>query len=238
MDAIKDAFQKVKQDIESLKEALSTLTSCMLEVNDKLKEVNEELKTLKAPPKTTETSERIPPSTKLPSPTHDPKISTDMPFIPAHTWLYTAQKGEKQDISTGNEGVPTDRQTDQQTDQQTQSTLKTSQNPIENAAEMLESLDSLKKEIRLKFKQLTEREWVLFSLIYQLDEENKEIDYRILAQKLNLTESSIRDYVGRLIQKGVPLSKTKINNKQIQLSISKNLKKIASLSTILQLRNL
>jgi len=60
----------------------------------------------------------------------------------------------------------------------------------------------------------------------------------ILQKKLNLTESSIRDYVRRLIKKGIPIDKNKINNKNIQLSISPNLKKIASLNTILQLRDI
>ena len=48
----------------------------------------------------------------------------------------------------------------------------------------------------------------------------------------------LRDYIGRLIKKGIPLEKKKINNKIIHLSVSKNLKKIASLSTILQLRDI
>jgi hypothetical protein len=51
-----------------------------------------------------------------------------------------------------------------------------------------------------------------------------------------LTESSIRDYIGRLIKKGIPLDKVKINNKTIHISISQNLKKVATLPTILQLR--
>jgi predicted transcriptional regulator len=103
---------------------------------------------------------------------------------------------------------------------------------------MLDSLDSLKKEIRLKFKRLTDQEILVFSTIYQLEEEIGEVDYKMVSQKLNLTESSIRDYVGRLIKKGIPVDKNKINNKTIHLSISKNLKKVASLPTILQLIDL
>jgi DNA-binding MarR family transcriptional regulator len=107
---------------------------------------------------------------------------------------------------------------------------------IINAAQILNSLDNLKKEIRLKFKRLTEQEFLVFSTIYQLSEEKGNTDYKNLSEKLSLTESSIRDYIGRLIKKGIPVEKTKINNKTIHLSISPNLKKIASLPTILQLR--
>lgn len=95
----------------------------------------------------------------------------------------------------------------------------------------------LKKGIRLKFKRLTEQEFLVFSTIYQL-EGTVEVNYRILSEKLGLSESSIRDYVGRLIKKGIPIDKIRLNNKNIKLSIPKDLKKIASLSTIMQLRDL
>ena len=74
--------------------------------------------------------------------------------------------------------------------------------------------------------------------IINLGGEEGYTDYKNLSIKLGLTESSIRDYIGRLIKKGIPVEKTKINNKTIHLSVSSNLKKIASLPTILQLRAL
>ncbi len=103
---------------------------------------------------------------------------------------------------------------------------------------MLDSLDNIKKEIRLKFKRLTDQEILVFTTLYQIDEETGPTDYKTIAKKIGLTESSIRDYIGRLIKKGIPVDKKRINNKIIQLSISQNLKKIASLPTILQLRDL
>lgn len=109
---------------------------------------------------------------------------------------------------------------------------------IEKAANILDSLDDIKKEIRLKFKRLTEQEVLVFSTMYQLDEEVGYSDYKMLSERFNLSESSIRDYVARLIRKGIPVEKNKLNNKSVQLNISSNLKRIASLSTILQLRNL
>ena len=103
---------------------------------------------------------------------------------------------------------------------------------------MLDSLDNLKKEIRLKFKRLTDQEMTVFTTLYQLSESENYADYRAISTKLNLSESSIRDYIGRLIKKGIPVEKTKINNKTIQLSVSSNLKKIATLPTILKLREM
>jgi len=112
------------------------------------------------------------------------------------------------------------------------------ENPIDNAAKILDSLDSIKKEIRLKFKRLTTQEMLVFSTLYQLEEMSGDVDYKVLAKRLNLTESSVRDYIGRLIKKGIPVEKKRVNNKTILLSVSSNLKRITSLSTIIQLRDL
>jgi len=155
-----------------------------------------------------------------------------------HNPDFRSLKSQNLGISTGNDGVPTDRQTDTSTDRQTEASMKFQEKSFDNAMAILDSLDSIKKDIRLKFKRLTEQEITIFSAIYHLDEEIGYADYKSLSKKFNLTESSIRDYIGRLIKKGIPVEKTKINNKNIQLKISQNLKKIASLPTILQLREL
>jgi len=96
------------------------------------------------------------------------------------------------------------------------------QNQIQKASEILENLDNLKKEIRLKFKRLTTQEFKVFSAIYQLEQEQKQVDYTLLSNKLKLSESSIRDYISRIIFKGIPIIKQKINNKQIILHISQD----------------
>ena len=104
--------------------------------------------------------------------------------------------------------------------------------------EILSNLDALKKELRLKIKRLTNQEMIVFSFIYQLEEEGKEVDYPLLAGKLQLSEASIRDYISKLQKKGIPISKEKINNKKIIIHLSQELKKIASLDTIIKLREL
>lgn len=190
-------------------------------------------------------------------PTHFSNISTVPTHNPTDTTDIKALNGQFLGISTGNEGVPTDRQTDRQTNQQMNSHIKndflansitqinsnkssynSEEKSISNAVKILDSLDNLKKEIRLKFKRLTDQEITVFSTIYQFEEEKMLADYKSLSKKLNLTESSIRDYVGRIIKKGVPIEKIKVNNKQIQLHISEDLKKLATLNTILQLRDI
>ena len=91
----------------------------------------------------------------------------------------------------------------------------------------------------MKFKRLTQQEMLIFSTLYSLEEQNlDEITYKLISNNLNLSESSIRDYINRLIHKGIPIIKTRQNNKTISLKISENLKKIATLATILKLRDI
>jgi DNA-binding MarR family transcriptional regulator len=229
MDSVKDAFQRVKKDMDSLREEIDILRQEFKENQNKLAEVLDMIN--KNPLKFEPALQHINPAT----PTHNP---TNQHTNPAHNEPFEPLKTQILSISTGNEGVPTDRQTNQQTDRHIQNTPKNDKNTIENAAEILDSLDSIKKELRLKFKNLTEQEILVFSTIYQMEEESGHTDYRSIAQKLKLTESSIRDYIGKIIKKGIPVDKKRVNNKNIQLSISPNLKKIASLSTILSLREL
>ena len=229
MDEVRDAFKKVKEDISDLdsrffiiKEDLEKMKSFLVEVGEGLYSLNKKVENLlERKPKT---DEKVFQSIKTKTPTNN--------------LLFRAQKGKIKGISTGNEGVLTDRQTDRQTDKRGEKEIPKEENSFEEASNLIESLDNVRKEIRLKFKKLTDQEIVLFSAIYQLEEERGFADYKTLSSKLSLSESSVRDYVRRLILKGIPLEKKKINNKEIHLFVSQNLKKIASLSTILRLRDL
>jgi len=236
MDKIKEAFQRVREDItnlysemDSLKIELRETRDEMIKICDILKHINKDIK--KEPNEDTSTNQHI--------------NTTQERAIPAHKEFLDTLNEVNKPFSTGNEGVPADRQTDRQTDTPPLSNIKITknydkidQNSIEKALKMLDSVDNIKKELKTTFKRLTDQEMLVFSAIYQLDEEKGYTDYKALSEKLNLTESSIRDYIGRLIKKGISLDKKKINNKIIHLSVSKNLKKIASLSTILQLRDI
>ena len=223
MDPIRDSFNKVKEDISSLKQEIDFLRESLTETREQMRDICEILN--KIIEKQASTHNLL-----------NQTLTTHSSTLPQEI---EGLKSQNLAISTGNEGVPTDRQTNQQTDKQTQNQAEIQEKfSVDNAARILESLDSIKKEIRIKFKRLTEKEWLIFSTLYQLDEQHGPTDYKTLAEKLKLTESSIRDYIGRLIKKGIPVEKNKINNKTVQLSISQNLKKIASLSTIIQLRGI
>ena len=230
-EQLKEAFMKVKQDIDFLLDEIS-----------KLKQEIRQIKQI----------EGIPPTS-----THQQQTSTN-PTTSTHNTTVPQEIGGLRSpnlgISIGNEGASTDRQTDRQTDTSTHNLAGIPEIPpinlelnkeqnieknIQQASEILDSLDRLKKEIRLKFKRVTAQEMAVFSTIYQLEEQNPEnTSYKQISIILKLSESSIRDYVQRMINKGIPIKKQKIANKKIILSISPELKKIATLSTIIQLREL
>jgi hypothetical protein len=191
------------------------------------------------------------------SPTHLNEVPTDN-NIPTDNTLFKALKDQILGLSIGNGGVPTDRQTHQQTDKYIENIQNTNwrkekevpkmivapnyvvakEDSFDKAIKVLNNLDIIKKEIRLKFKRLTEQEFKVFSVLYDLEEKGLLVDYKLLSERLSLTESSIRDYVGKLINKGIPVLKEKINNKQIILHISKDLKEITPLETIARLRDI
>ncbi|MFH1607507.1 MAG: hypothetical protein ABIA78_00020 [archaeon] len=243
MDNVKKAFLRVKQDMDFLKNENDSIKQNLVETRGKLIELCEVIEKLngKINSLSLEYYKEMPKiqiNKQCSSSTKDAFFRTLSTGASTHNTYLGGLKGLNMDISTGNEGVSTDRQTDRQTDRHITNETKIRENTIENATAILDSLDSIKKEIRIKFKRLTEQEFLVFSALYQLDEEIGHSDYKVLSDKLNLTESSIRDYIGRIIKKGIPVEKKKINNKNVQLSISSNLKKVVSLPTILQLRGL
>ena len=220
-DQLKEAFSKVKQDISSLKQELEMLKIQLYDLTNKLDNLIQQ----------PESSQQIP--------THNQEFQTTPTHNPTHPQEIRGLISPNLRVSIGNEGVPTDRQTNQQTDQHIIQQMENEpKRDFEQATKILESLDNIKKEIRLKFKRLTSQEMLVFSTLYQLEQEQQDVSYKDLAARLKLSQSSIRDYISKLITKGVPVDKLKQNNKQIFLKISEDLKKIASLGTILKLRGL
>jgi len=269
------ALQHIPTPHPNTKKELEMLFSSIKSQHQALQQVNQQMYSLK---QTLETLKNTISNTPTHSPTQTPQTPTissqtpTHPNTPTHDLPLYGLKTPNTEVSSGNGGVPTDRQTDRQTDQHTQnssskfaltneikplgyplsptlshpghsnlvfqSTLSTSQADLSRTSELLENLDAIKKELRLKIKRLTPQEMTIFSLIYNLDEHDNIVDYSILANKTNLSESSIRDYVLKIGRKGIPLLKEKLNNKRILLHVSPDLKKLASLETLLRLREI
>lgn len=210
-ESIRKAFSRVKEDISSLQFQIASI----------LEEINEIKRTLT---QTDKPADR---------PAHGPSVQT----TPTQNQAYQAVKTQYSSFSTGNQGVPADRQTNQQTDQQPKKFVQSNSLSTQRVSEVIDSFDSLRADLLYKFKKFTPQEFLIFSTLYQLTEENSVVDYTLLAQKTSLTESSIRDYIQKLIKKGAPIEKSKENNKKIVLFVPEGFKKIASLSTIISLQD-
>jgi DNA-binding MarR family transcriptional regulator len=219
MDPIKEAFSKIKQDILTIKDEILKLKSQITQIQTN-------------------------PTQNLSYSSQQTDRQTNRHWTPLQDSSFLPENNppcpQNNEFSIGNRGVPTDRQTNQQTDRQTNIYSQNNENlAFKQANKILASLDSIKKEIRLKFKRLTPQEMLVFSILYTLDEQkNPKITYKTLADHLNLSQSSIRDYINKLIQKGVPVDKIRQNNKTILLKISQDLKNLATLATIQNLREL
>ncbi len=232
-EKLKQAFAKVKQDIDVIKTEIQELKRTL----DRQTDTSTDNQTENT--KNSAIQQINSPENLIPA------------HFPADNFRLKALKSPNSSISTGNKGVPADSQ---QTDKQTVNTTRNQGgkfalnkedvikenkiNKLEKLADFIDSLDDIKKDLRAKIKKLTKQEMSVFTSIYYLEEQGLTVDYPLLAEKLSLTESSIRDYIQRLIKKAIPIEKSKENNKKIILTISQTLKKIASLNTILNLREL
>jgi len=152
-------------------------------------------------------------------------------------------------VSTGSKGVPTDsQQTDtQQTAIQQISDSQTADKQQMGRAEAaaitsdtqgVGLVSDLKKDLMRKFMALTTKEFLIFTDIYIIGEKQGAVSYRDIARETGLTESSIRDYIARLIHKGIPILKRKVNNKNILLGISPDLKSLFTLDSLIKLREI
>lgn len=150
-------------------------------------------------------------------------------------------------FSKGNEGVPTHPQhihnkpTDNPTDDFTNKLQHIQQmnSPSESPKMSIKELvASMKSDLKAKFKALTKQEFYVFSVLFSLEQELKRpVSYKTLAVKANLTSSTIRDYIGRLIARGIPIVKEKVNNKEIFVGISEDLRNLASLEHLSSIKS-
>lgn len=235
MNPLKEAFTKVKQDMQALQHQID-------QIHQKLDNINRTL---------FRQTDRQQNQTNL-------DTSTD---ISTHEMPLESSYLQYQQISTGNEGVSTDRQTIRQTDKRSnyeqnldknqieknqnsqekqqkfaQSIEKNQQNPYNKATEAIRVLETIQRNIVTQIGNVTPQEFAVLTHIYQHNLQETPVDYRRLAQEFGLSESSIRDHVKGLITKGIPIEKMKHNNKKITLKLAENLTKVASLDALLTLR--
>lgn len=85
-----------------------------------------------------------------------------------------------------------------------------------------------KNDVSHPLQTLTNREFLVFLTIYQLEKELPRVTYQDIASKLSLTSGCIRTYTTSLIRKKAPLIKSKLNNKITILSIEPSFRSLTS----------
>ncbi|MBI2110099.1 hypothetical protein HYT58_02935, partial [Candidatus Woesearchaeota archaeon] len=86
------------------------------------------------------------------------------------------------------------------------------------------TLDQLKNETEELFLSLTDREFSVFMAIYALEKEIKEVNYSDIANRLKIVPARVREYVGALLRKKIPINKERYYNGKVSLSVKKEFK--------------
>jgi len=138
--------------------------------------------------------------------------------------------------SIGNEGVFNDQQRSTMiNDEQQSTTMNNNQQPSTMTSSKSVS-NLLDPQFVKKIRDLTDREYSLFIKIYELNSLKEEISYSELANRLKLTEGTIRGVVTRIIAKGLPLIKERFFNKKSSLFIDPDFFKPFLLPDLMKLR--
>ena len=217
MDPLKEAFSKIKEDITFLKKEVSELKDSIYNLSKEGECRGQEYQTDRQQENQKEIN----------------RLDGEHHFSPENK-ASEGFSGIKSKNSIGNRGVSTDRQTDRQTDIQTKNGERIRS---EDGAEVLFKLNKIRDNTKKMVQSLTSQELAVLCKIYELEEVNEPVTYAVLAKRLGLTESSMRDYITRLLKKDAPLEKRKRNNKQVEISLIKDTKILIQLHTLNHLRN-
>jgi predicted transcriptional regulator len=143
--------------------------------------------------------------------------------------LINNKKEFKQQISTGNERVINDHQ-------QSSTMLNNAQQWSKR--EVLDENKPIRILIENKFRSLTDREFSVFMIIYQLEEELGKVTYKDIAMKLNLSEATVRNFITSLMNKGIPIDKERLFNKKTLFYVKKDFRDLNMASQLLELRQI
>ena len=101
----------------------------------------------------------------------------------------------------------------------------------------VKDLKILDKEIKSFIISLTDKEFLIFLAIYQLEDElNRPVTYEDLSKKLKISLFSLRNRIGGLILKGAPINKEKLHNYKAMFSIKQGFRDLKIIDKLLDLR--
>jgi len=115
----------------------------------------------------------------------------------------------KEESSIGNKGVLSKQASKQAIKQLSNQAL----------VKQSEALKGFNEDIEAHFRGLTKQEFMVFLSLYQLEEERGPVSFKDLAESMKLSEGCIRAYIYKLLAKGTPIMRDKVNNRFVNLSV-------------------
>jgi hypothetical protein len=91
---------------------------------------------------------------------------------------------------------------------------------------LVEEFKSLKNKLNSSFKALSRQELKTFLTLYELEENGLNPSYKAISYKMQLSEPCIRAHICSLFKKGIPIEKTKVNNRLTLIFIKKDFKSL------------
>ncbi len=222
-DAVKDSFKKIKSEMRYLASEIFSIKSQIQEIYDLISQIS-----ILNSPNNAGNNQSSTSATDSQQTEENPADNTD----------YNGELSLNSHSSIGNEGVPADRQQTVSRQIIEEKALEKVPKNADESQNISRLIDGLKNDLKQKFRSLTKQEFLIFSLIYSLTEEHGEANYKELALRSKLTESSVRDYLSRLEHKGIPLIKEKKNNKLVVIKVPKELRDIAALDSLVKLNKI
>ena len=134
------------------------------------------------------------------------------------------------EVSTGSNGVINNHQQSTVNNQQSTTINERQQNIPKN------TLKALEKDFEKQFQTLTDREFSVFMAILELEKQSGEVNYSLIANHLNLTETTVRGTANRLISKGLPVKKERYFNGKVSLMVKEDFHDLNLLNKLIRLR--
>ena len=156
-------------------------------------------------------------------------LKNEIKFIKSELLEIKNKMELKKEVSTGNDGVQAT------TLQQPYNNLTTQfkQSSIEKLDKSIKDVDKSIKDLILS---LTDKEFMIFTTIYQQEDELKRpLTYEEISLKLKLSQSHVRGYILGLISKQAPLIKKRTGSK-VFLSIKKEFRSLKIGAKIMDFR--
>jgi hypothetical protein len=204
-ERVKASFKRVKGHIESLESEIKANRDFIIEQNRQIKAQNEQIIVLLDQIKAVEAlKSSISKSQILLKKGKNSSFSSKKPNFNSKPLISSLSKG----VSTGNKGGSLDGYS------------------LNGYSLPSYSLDILKfkGEFPSIIRRLSRQEFLTFLTIYQQEEQNEHVTYDSVAKELKISAGCIRTYVSSVIKKGLPIIKSKYNNKIVILSIPTEIK--------------